>query len=127
MADQSMHVDPEFDTFTYGDPTAPKAGLRHLKPGDLLVFYCGLRGWEFAADPALYVMGFFEVERAGVASGFTKTELGRLFSCNFHVRHHRVLQRQKELLVLVKGTDKSRLFRNAIRLMLTEWIAPANR
>ena len=116
MADQAMHVDPEFDTFTYGDPTTPKAGLRHLRPGDLLVFYCGLRGWQFAADPALYLMGFFEVEKAGVASGFTKTELDRLFSCNFHVRHRRVFQQQKESLVLVKGTDKSRLFRNAIRL-----------
>jgi hypothetical protein len=24
---RSMHVDPEFASFTYGDPTAPKAGL----------------------------------------------------------------------------------------------------
>ena len=28
---QSIHFDPEFVTFTYGDPTPPKAGLRHLK------------------------------------------------------------------------------------------------
>jgi hypothetical protein len=116
MADQPMHVDPEFDTFTYGDPTAPKAGLRHLKPGDLLVFYCGLRGWDFASDPALYLMGFFEVEKAGVASELTKTELDRLFSCNFHVRHRRVFQRQKESLVVVKGTTNSRLLHKAIRI-----------
>jgi len=116
VADQPMHVDPEFDTFTYGDPTAPKAGLRHLKPGDLLVFYCGLRGWDFAADPALYLMGFFEVEKAGTASEFTKRELDRLFSCNFHVRHRRVFHRQKESLVLVKGTGNSRLLQKAVRL-----------
>jgi len=42
MKDQSMHVDPEFETFTYGDPTRLKSGLRHLKRGDLLIFYCGL-------------------------------------------------------------------------------------
>ena len=30
MADQPMHVDPEFESFTYGDPTAPKAGLQRL-------------------------------------------------------------------------------------------------
>ena len=90
MADQPMHVDPEFDTFTYGDPTTPKAGLRHLRPGDLLVFYCGLRGWDFASVPALYIMGFFEVERAGKATEFTASELDLLFSRNFHVRHRRV-------------------------------------
>jgi len=116
MTDQPMHVDPEFDTFTYGDPTTPKAGLRRLQPGDLLVFYCGLRGWGFAADPALYLMGFFEVERAGRAVEFTKAELDRLFSHNFHVRHRRVFQRQKESLVLVKGTANSRLLHKAIRL-----------
>ena len=38
VAGCSMHVDPEFETFTYGDPTPPKRGLRRLQPGDLLVF-----------------------------------------------------------------------------------------
>ena len=40
MAEQHVHVDPEWETFTYGDPTPPKRSLRHLNPGDLLVFYC---------------------------------------------------------------------------------------
>jgi hypothetical protein len=116
MADQPMHVDPEFESFTYGDPTAPKAGLRRLKPGDLLVFYCGLQGWDFAADPALYLMGFFEVERAGRATEFTEIELDRLFSRNVRVRHRRVFERQKNMLVLVKGTAASRLFTRATRI-----------
>jgi hypothetical protein len=46
MRHQPAHVDPEFATFTYGDPTPPKAGLRRLERGDLLVFYCGLQGWD---------------------------------------------------------------------------------
>src|SRR5437868_5489971 len=45
MHGQAMHVDPEFETFTYGDPTPPKAGLRDLATGDILVFYAGLQGW----------------------------------------------------------------------------------
>ena len=57
MRNQSVHADPEFDTFTYGDPTAPKAGLRRLEEGDMLVFYCGLEGWGFESAPALYVVG----------------------------------------------------------------------
>jgi hypothetical protein len=46
---QSMHIDPEFTSFTYGDPTSPKAGLRHLEVGDLIVFYAGraLSYWLF--------------------------------------------------------------------------------
>ncbi len=116
MADQPMHVDPEFESFTYGDPTTPKAGLRHLQPGDLLVFYCGLEGCGFASEPALYLMGFFEVERAGRPTDFTKTELKRLFSRNFHVRHPQVLSRQRESLVLVKGTANSRLLTKAHRI-----------
>ncbi len=116
MADQPMHVDPEFESFTYGDPTAPKAGLRHLRPGDLLAFYCGLRGWDFPADPALYLMGFFVVDRAGMATDFTKSELGRLFSRNFHVRHRRVFEMQRDLLVLVKGAAGSRLLDKAVRI-----------
>lgn len=116
MADQPMHVDPEFESFTYGDPTGPKAGLRHLNPGDLLVFYCGLRGWQFASDPALYLMGFFEVERAGKATEFDKAELETLYSRNFHVRHRGVFERQRDSLVLVKGTAASRLLRNAVRI-----------
>jgi hypothetical protein len=60
MVSQSMHVDPEFDTFTYGDPTPPKAGLRHLDPGDLLVFYAGLQGWECDRARGLYLIGYFD-------------------------------------------------------------------
>lgn len=116
MDGQSMHVDPEFESFTYGDPTSPKAGLRRLQQGDLLVFYCGLQGWDFACEPALYLMGFFEVERAGRAMEFTKSELRRAFSRNFHVRHRSVYNRQEESLVLVKGNAASRLLERPVQI-----------
>ena len=61
-----MHVDPEFTTFTYGDPTAPKRGLAKLRPGNLLVFYSGMQGWDFHSPPALYLCGIFKVELRGV-------------------------------------------------------------
>jgi len=67
MRSQSVHLDPEFNTFTYGDPTPPKRGLRRLDPGDLLVFYCGLEGWDFQSAPALYLVGYFEIAAAGLA------------------------------------------------------------
>src|SRR4051812_40430279 len=40
VEDMPIHFDPEFETFTYGDPTSPKAGLRWLEKGDILLFYC---------------------------------------------------------------------------------------
>ncbi len=112
--DQSIHSDPEFATFTYGDPTTPKAGLRRLEQGDMLVFYCGLQGWGIESGPALYLIGYFEVLAAGRAAGFSPTEIEYLFGENFHVRHREVFKRQRDRLVLVKGSAKSRLLTKAV-------------
>ena len=114
MRNQSVHADPEFDTFTYGDPTAPKAGLRRLEEGDMLVFYCGLEGWGFESAPALYLIGYFEVLAAGRAGEFSPAEIEDLFGENFHVRHRDVFERQKDRLVLVKGSAESRLLEKAV-------------
>ena len=46
---QPMHEDPEFRTFTYGDPTSPKAKLRELQKNDMLAFYAGPR-WPCLAS-----------------------------------------------------------------------------
>ena len=113
-----IHDDPEFDTFTYGDPTRLKAGLRRLSKGDLLIFYVGLQGWDFKFDPALYIVGYFEVEKAGLATEFSREELREDFGENFHVRHKRVFERQKNRLVLVKGGKRSRLLRKAHRISM---------
>lgn len=116
VKDQAVHVDPEFSTFTYGDPTPPKAGLRRLEKGDLLVFYCGLQGWDFQSEPALYLIGYFDVLAAGKASDFSPDEIKRIFGENFHVRHPSVYEQQKAHLVLVKGSDQSRLLTRAVRI-----------
>jgi len=86
-AKQAMHVDPEFSTFTYVDPTIPKRGLAHLKPGDLLVFYAGMEGWDCERLPALYLAGFFEVKVVGFAAQLPAETVRREFAGNFHVRH----------------------------------------
>jgi Nucleotide modification associated domain 3 len=113
---QSIHFDPEFESFTYGDPTSPKARLRELREGSLLVFYAGLEGWDFNCSPALYIIGFFEVARAGKASSFPKEEVDELFRNNFHVMHKEVFDDQKERLVLVKGGPNSRLLTKAEKI-----------
>lgn len=123
MASQSMHVDPEWKTFSYGDPTPPKAVLRHLRAGDLLVFYCGLQrwneatGWDTSCRPGLYLTGYFQVALAGLATEFAPNVLRREFAENFHVRHRAVFKAQKDRLVLIKGdVEKSRFFQKAHRI-----------
>jgi hypothetical protein len=122
MAKQHVHVDPEWETFTYGDPTLPKRSLRYLKPGDLLVFYCGLQewdadcGWNREHRPALYIAGYFEVALAGMAADLDWKVLRTEFASNFHVRYPAVFNRQRDDLVLVKGGPGSRLFRKAYQI-----------
>jgi hypothetical protein len=122
MAKQTVHVDPEWETFTYGDPTPPKRSLRNLKPGDFLVFYCGLQewdtesGWNLLHRPALYVVGYFDVALAGMAGDFEKRVLTTEFENNFHFRYPAVFKQQKADLVLVKGGSGSRMFRKAHRI-----------
>lgn len=113
---QPMHVDPEFDTFTYGDPTRPKARLRELTGGDLLMFYAGLQGYECKRPPALYIVGYFEVAVAGLATQFGGDTVMALFGANFHVRHPKVFADQQDRLVLVKGTPASRLLEHAVKI-----------
>jgi Nucleotide modification associated domain 3 len=44
LMQHAMHLDPDFDTLTYGDDGARRgAGIREMHEGDLLVFYGGLR------------------------------------------------------------------------------------
>jgi hypothetical protein len=120
MQDQCVHHDPEFHTFTYGDPTSPKAGLRHLDAGDLLVFYCGLQGWDFHSDPALYLMGYFEIALSGRASTFSRATLRELFQGNAHfLRSESHSDLVEEDPVLVKGTTDSRLLKKAVRISTT--------
>lgn len=115
MNDQSMHLDPEFTTYTYGDPTSPKAGLRHLMAGDLLVFYMGLRGFDHQAPPALYIAGYFEVAFAGFARDLSDDQV-QFCRDNFHVRHAEVFREQRDRLVLVKGGSGSRMLSKAARI-----------
>ncbi len=59
----AAHYDPEFLTYTYGDPTLNKRRqLLHLAKGDYLVFYAGLRSHDLSGNKLLYVIGYFAVK-----------------------------------------------------------------
>ena len=78
--------------------------------------YAGLKGYDFACPPALYIIGYFEISRAGLAASFSKAELEGLFKNNFHVMHSAVFRDQKDRLVLVKGTSNSRVLKKAVKI-----------
>jgi hypothetical protein len=114
LRNQSIHFDPEFCTFTYGDPTPSKKGLLRLRLGSLLVFYAGLEKWPERKNAGLYIIGYFEIAKVGLATDFSAAELTKDFGRNFHVHHRSVLKRQKPKLVLVKGGKRSRLLKKAV-------------
>lgn len=122
VAKQHVHLDPEFGTFTYGDPTTPKRSLRKLEKGDYLIFYAGLQEWDEDTEwnrssrPALYIIGYFVVEMAGMATEFSRETLKDEFDNNFHVRYPSVYKVQRDQLVVVKGGTGSRLLKKANRI-----------
>jgi len=117
-----IHLDPEFETFTYGDPNITKNTLSRLNKGDYLIFYAGLEGYDFEQEPALYVIGYFEVEYS-----LTVTDISHYkvllpdFKNNFHVMHKKIFERdvttpKNKGLKLVKGTKNSQLLKYPVQI-----------
>lgn len=124
IAMSGAHCDPDWTTFTYGDYTGgPKSSLQRLKGGDFLMFTCGLQGWDFQCEPAIYLIGYFIVKTAGRYSEFTSTDIKSLFGENDHIWRMRKRQLAVAIdgseLLLVKGSSKSRLLKKAVRLSTT--------
>ena len=60
--ESAAHYDPEFETYTYGDPTKNKrAQLLRLESGDFLLFYAGLCPPGSRDKSRLYLIGYFAV------------------------------------------------------------------
>lgn len=60
----AMHLDPDFETLTYGDQGARRgAGIRHLERGDVLAFFAGLRPIRPSPHRLLYALvGIYVIE-----------------------------------------------------------------
>ncbi|ODS39199.1 hypothetical protein BEH94_03240 [Candidatus Altiarchaeales archaeon WOR_SM1_SCG] len=134
------HYDPEFTTFTYGDPTEPKRNqLAKLDTGDLLIFYAGLmhyvkpkdgKKWYKAKNrklkSRLFIIGYFEVEKVYDFNEIPMSEWKTIFKKVSENAHAKTYFRLEELkieysnkkLIIVKGreSDESKLFTKAIPL-----------
>jgi hypothetical protein len=117
MQDALLHYDPEFETFTYGDPTTPKQSLKTMKVGDLLVFYAGLQGrGNCKTPPGLYIVGYFIVELAGKYNDLKRDGMLKPFAKNWHILNDDRYDR----LILVKGDKGSRLLEEAVKISADE-------
>ncbi len=120
------HHDPEFDTYTYGDPTKTKRNqLSKLKPGDLLIFYVGLEPKDWEGKPRLFVIGYFDVEEVYDFREKQKEDYDSIFRMLPNNAHSKRYFKLKELqveyaddnLVIVKGKSmSSKIFKNALLL-----------
>jgi len=90
---KTVHNDPEFDTFTYGDncDVNPRASaLKKVKRGDILLFIARLQHWADRVPTnnfGFYFIGFLHVNRilGSVKEKPSESGLER-FSVNAHVR-----------------------------------------
>ncbi|WP_248895378.1 hypothetical protein [Haloplanus halobius] len=117
-----LHLDPEFTTYTYGDPTRKRSQLAELTEDDLLIFYAGLKPKTSAGHPRLYVIGYFTVDAIHELDGKTPTERADLsdrLSNNAHIQRTKLTPESKHpdqdaYPVIVEGKpDQSRLLEKA--------------
>jgi hypothetical protein len=110
------HIDPEFQTFTYGDPTKTKrAQILSLGAGDLLVFYAGLQPVGATDKPRLFVIGYFEVRSVHGFSHRDRSDIAVKYQIGANAHLKRVSPDAN--LVIVKGRPRSsRLLEKALPL-----------
>lgn len=109
------HYDPEFETFTYGEPSEPKRSqLLRLSAGDRLVFYSGFQG-PYIVKGTCFVIGYLTVRaihRAPMNEQWPPASLAHLHR-NAHFRR----KNPEATLVVVEGDpSNSRLFTTALQL-----------
>lgn len=126
--DSKIHFDPEFKSFTYGDPTSKRNFLLKLEEDDLLVFYAGLTPYKNAKyKNSLYIIGYFTVKKVINFCELTDDEVEKCFqdySKNAHLKKHYESKREMRkitgeklgLVIVVGKKEKSALLDKAISI-----------
>jgi len=81
LFDKAMHLDPDFQTLTYGDNGQKRgSGIKQLSQGDILVFYASLRPIAQAKELTYALVGLYTVLRV--------TRADRLPPCRWKENAH---------------------------------------
>lgn len=111
------HLDPEFKSFTYGDPNHPKRNiLSKLKKGDLLVFYLGGRELD-SNEIGCFIFGYFVVEYVfnwDKLNDIERKEASKICKENAHIRS----SKSRDNLIIVKGSSKSKKLKYCIPISM---------
>ena len=118
LHDKKIHLDPEFGTFTYGDPSILKRkSLLELDKGDMLVFYMGgkFQKDNGKGEEGCFIFGFFDVKKVYDFNNMSKEErkkAEKVCANNAHV----ISSKSKNNLVIVKGSTKSKKLKRCIQI-----------
>ena len=75
LRSRHMHLDPDFRHLTYGDAGERAKQLRkHLSPGDVIVFYAGLRDVAGRRELVYAIIGVFVVEAMMLATDIAESD-----------------------------------------------------
>ncbi|MCC6965073.1 MAG: hypothetical protein IT391_02150 [Nitrospira sp.] len=107
LENQDMHLDPDFDCLTYGDQGQRAVQIKEkLVPGDLLVFYSGLRDIHLQPNLIYAIIGLYVIDEIVSAHSIQRTRWGE----NAHTR--RVLAHEAcDIVVRAKPGVLGRLSR----------------
>lgn len=115
--DLPVHLDPEFETATYGHVTRGfgDSVLWALQPGDLLYFYATLDLLPSRRKWGVYIIGYFAIDHVQDTRWLEAPEIRSLkpFAKNAHLKE---ADPRRHLHLLVKGSTDSRLYTHAIEL-----------
>jgi hypothetical protein len=115
IANRTMHYDPEFNTFTYGDPTVKRKYLVKLAPGDLLVFYAGLTPFQHTQFPTgLYLIGYFTVLHVFDFNALIPQEINALYARYPNNAHLKRQMDPSDLVLIVGAPGQCKLLEKAI-------------
>lgn len=115
--DEKFHLDPEFKTYTYGDPTgAPRtAAMRKLKTGDIIAFSAGLKPYETDNyEEGIYLIGYFTVDKIVDFTKMEEKEMHDAYETYLENAHSKRKGLENTLLIVVGDKKKSKLFDKAI-------------
>lgn len=113
--DLPVHIDPEFDTFSYGHVTRGFGDIRNLLKLDdsgILFFYATL---QKASDWSTYIIGYFRNLKVYDCRGLSREEILRLKSKGFANNAH-MKRMYPSVDLLIKGGKDSKLLEKAFPL-----------
>jgi hypothetical protein len=115
IENRTMHFDPEFETFTYGDPTSKRNYLLKLRKEDMLVFYAGLSPFQNNKHKtALYIIGYFAVKEVLDFNQLSQKEIEGYYQLYPNNAHLKRSYDTEDLVIVIGDKIRSKLLDKAV-------------